>query len=177
MSEILRREWAAPAAVLVIGLATILGAWSFQLFGGYIPCALCLQQRVPYYVGLPIALLALVLAFTGSKSVIVRALLLAVALAFAVGAFIGAYQAGAEWGFWPGPSSCGATSSGSGDPRASLLEQIRSIRVVSCTEASWRLFGLSFAGWNAVISAALFVIALLGAFRRSEAPAASPAHA
>lgn len=175
MTDLLRRDWAAPAAILVIGLATILGAWGFQIFGGYIPCALCLQQRVPYYVGLPIALVALVVAATGKKPIIVRVLLLAVALAFAVGAFIGVYQAGAEWGFWPGPASCGATSGG-GDTGASLLEQIKHIRVVSCTEAHWRFLGLSFAGWNAVVSAGLFLIALLGAFRRTE-PVAKAVHA
>lgn len=174
MTEIFRREWIAPAAVLAIGLATILGAWGFQIIGGYIPCALCLQQRIAYYVGLPIALVALGLALAGTKSVVVRGLLLLVALAFAVNVFIGVYQAGAEWGFWPGPASCGATSGGSGE--GSLLEQIKHIRVVSCTEASWRFLYLSFAGWNAVISAALFLIALFGAFRRSE-PAATPAHA
>jgi len=171
MNAVLRREWVAPAAVLVLGLATILGAWGFQIIGGYIPCALCLQQRVAYYVGLPIALVALVLAVTGTKSIVVRGLLLLVALAFAVNVFIGVYQAGAEWGFWPGPASCGATSAGGGS--GSLLEQIQHIRVVSCTEASWRLLGLSFAGWNAVISAALFLIALFGAFRRNEAAPAT----
>jgi disulfide bond formation protein DsbB len=174
MNDILRREWTAPAAVLVLGLATILGAWGFQIVGGYIPCALCLQQRVAYYVGLPLALVALVLALSGAKSVIVRGLLLLVALAFAVNVFIGVYQAGAEWGLWPGPASCGATSGGGGS--GSLLEQIQHIRVVSCTEASWRFLFLSFAGWNAVISAVLFLIALLGAFRRTE-PAAAPARA
>jgi disulfide bond formation protein DsbB len=160
--------------VLALGLATILGAWGFQIIGGYVPCALCLQQRVAYYVGLPLALVALVLALSGAKSVIVRGLLLLVALAFAVNVFIGVYQAGAEWGFWPGPASCGATSGGGGS--GSLLEQIKHIRVVSCTEASWRFLFLSFAGWNAVISAVLFLIALLGAFRRNE-PAAAAARA
>jgi disulfide bond formation protein DsbB len=174
MNDILRREWVAPAAVLVLGLATILGAWGFQIIGGYIPCALCLQQRLAYYVGLPIALLALVLALAGTRSLFVRGLLLLVALAFAVNVFIGVYQAGAEWGLWAGPASCGATSGGGGE--GSLLEQIKHIRVVSCTEASWRFLYLSFAGWNAVISAALFLIALFGAFRRGET-AARPAHA
>jgi disulfide bond formation protein DsbB len=174
MNDLLRREWVAPAAVLVLGLATILGAWGFQIIGGYVPCALCLQQRVAYYVGLPIALVALILALAGTKSIVVRGLLLVVALAFAVNVFIGVYQAGAEWGFWPGPASCGATSGGGGS--GSLLEQIQHIRVVSCTEASWRFLFLSFAGWNAVISAVLFLIALFGAFRRNEA-ATVPARA
>jgi disulfide bond formation protein DsbB len=174
MNDILRREWVAPAAVLGLGLATILGAWGFQIIGGYVPCALCLQQRVAYYAGLPIALVALALALSGAKTIVVRGLLLLVALAFAVNVFIGVYQAGAEWGLWPGPASCGATSGGGGG--GSLLEQIQHIRVVSCTEASWRFLFLSFAGWNAVISAVLFLIALFGAFRRNEA-APAPARA
>jgi disulfide bond formation protein DsbB len=38
--------------------------------------------------------------------------------------------------------------------------------VVSCTEASWRFLGLSFAGWNAVVSLALVVLCLAGALAR-----------
>ena len=32
----------------VLGLATIAGAWGSQLFGGLVPCELCLEQRMPY---------------------------------------------------------------------------------------------------------------------------------
>jgi len=41
-------KYSSPAAliILAITLATIAGAWAFQLIGGYIPCPLCLQQRV-----------------------------------------------------------------------------------------------------------------------------------
>jgi disulfide bond formation protein DsbB len=38
--------------------------------------------------------------------------------------------------------------------------------VVSCSEASWRMAGLSFAGWNAVISALLAAIAAWGAAKK-----------
>ena len=50
------------------------------------------------------------------------------------------------------------------DSAANMLNALRSTRVVSCTEASWRMFGLSFAGWNAVISAGIAVLALAGAW-------------
>ena len=50
----------APAVVSVVGLATIATAWGFELIGGFIPCKLCLQERIPYYVGLPVAAAALV---------------------------------------------------------------------------------------------------------------------
>ncbi|TYC53719.1 disulfide bond formation protein B, partial [Rhodobacterales bacterium] len=46
---------------------------------------------------------------------------------------------------------------------AGMLDALKSVRVVSCTEASWRMLGLSFAGWNAVASAGLAVLALLAA--------------
>ena len=56
MNPVRRREMQAPAIVLSVGLATILGAWGFELIGNYVPCKLCLEQRLPYYVGLPVVL-------------------------------------------------------------------------------------------------------------------------
>ena len=35
----------AAAAVAILGLATILGAWFFQVVIGLPPCPLCLEQR------------------------------------------------------------------------------------------------------------------------------------
>ena len=34
-------------------------ALGFQHLGGYIPCKLCLEQRTPYYVGVPLMAVAL----------------------------------------------------------------------------------------------------------------------
>ena len=164
MTPILRREWFAPAALLVLGLATILGAWGFQLIGGYVPCKLCLEQRVPYYVGLPMALAALLAALAGAKPTVVRLLLIVAGLILAIGIYLGTYQAGAEWKLWAGPTDCGATGSGT-QSTADLLNQLKNIHVVSCTEASWRFLFLSFAGWNAVASVVLVAIAIWGAFR------------
>ncbi|WP_428644610.1 disulfide bond formation protein B [Roseibium sp.] len=146
---------------LVGGLAVIAGAWGFQLIGGYVPCKLCLEQRIPYYAGLPLTALALILMGTGRKGLAVL-VLLAVAAIFAYGSGLGIYQAGAEWKFWAGPNDCGG---GTAAPKsaANMLQALQSTRVVSCTEASWRMFGLSFAGWNAVASAGLAGLALLAA--------------
>ena len=159
------RGLAAALTVFLLGLATILGAWGFQLIGGYVPCKLCLEERIPYYVGLPLVLLALLGALQNWPPILVRLLLLVAAVGFAIGAGIGTYHAGAEWAWWAGPTDCGggtATTGSAGD----LLNQIAHTKVVSCSEASWRLFGLSFAGWNAVVSAALAVVALWGAASR-----------
>jgi disulfide bond formation protein DsbB len=42
------------AATFLLAAATIIGAWGFELIGGYKPCALCLQQRWAYYFALPV---------------------------------------------------------------------------------------------------------------------------
>ncbi|PVB61188.1 disulfide bond formation protein B [Labrenzia sp. 011] len=147
--------------LLIGGLAAIATAWGFQLLGGYVPCKLCLEQRIPYYVGLPAAALALVLMLRGRDGLALL-LLLAVAAVFAYGAGLGIYQAGAEWQFWAGPSDCGGGSAAPASA-ANMLQALQTTRVVSCTEASWRMLGLSFAGWNAVASGGLAVLALISA--------------
>ncbi|MEO9629363.1 disulfide bond formation protein B [Roseibium sp.] len=156
---------AKPKAIalllLVAGLAVICTAWGFQLIGGYVPCKLCLEQRVPYYAGLPLTVFGLLL-MSRSRPGLAGGMMVVVALVFAYGAGLGIYQSGAEWGFWPGPSDCGGGSAGPADA-TNMLSALKSTRVVSCTEASWRMFGLSFAGWNAVASAGLALLAALSA--------------
>ena len=57
-----------PAAItLAIGLVSLMvvgTAWLFQ-FAGYLPCQLCLWQRIPYYVAGPLLVLAGLLAYVG----------------------------------------------------------------------------------------------------------------
>ncbi|MEM5583516.1 disulfide bond formation protein B [Roseibium sp. AS2] len=151
----------ATGLLLLGGLAAIATAWGFQLIGGFVPCKLCLEQRIPYYAGLPLAALALLLMVRGRTGLAVLALLL-VAAVFAYGSGLGIYQAGAEWALWDGPNDCGGGSAAPSSA-ADMLKTLQATRIVSCTEASWRLMGLSFAGWNAVASAGLAVLALLAA--------------
>lgn len=152
-----------PTAIFgtLVMLAAIGGAWAFELVGGYIPCALCLEQRVPYYVALPLALLALAVA--SRATLLARLLLVGAAVAMLWTAGLGVYHAGAEWGYWPGPEAC----AGGVDVRdaGNLLQQLQETRPPSCTEAAGRLFGLSFAGWN-VIAALIAALTLVVAATR-----------
>ncbi|MEM1046234.1 MAG: disulfide bond formation protein B [Pseudomonadota bacterium] len=160
----------ATLAFILIGGATIAAAWGFQLIGGYLPCKLCLEQRHPYYAALPLAAVALAGFYLGWGRTIRASLLLLAGAAMLYGAGLGVYQAGAEWAFWPGPADCGSTGDGAASIN-DLMSQLQSTRLVSCTEASWRMFGLSFAGWNAVASTVLALVALAGALsllRRAE---------
>ncbi|WP_350335468.1 disulfide bond formation protein B [Coralliovum pocilloporae] len=149
---------------LLGGSASIASAWGFELIGGYIPCKLCLEQRESYYLALPIVLIAMLGLFKQWPQACLRLLFGIAGLAMLFGALTGAYQAGAEWGFWLGPNDCGAGTSETLDV-TQLFSQLQTSKLVSCTEASWRMFGLSFAGWNAVISGGLALLALFAALR------------
>ena len=165
-----RTQWLIGGLALLLALGAIGGAWSFQLIGGYIPCALCLEQRVPYYVGIPLLCVALLLTRMSVQPFLARALYAAFAVCMAYGLYLAVYHAGAEWEFWAGPTDCGGKPVLSGDT-TSLLAQLETVKVVSCTEAAGRFFGLSFAGWNAVSTLILTglgaLAALLKAARRT----------
>ena len=60
-----RNNPAALAALIVAvaGAATIAGAWFFELVIKLKPCPMCLEQRMPYYVGIPLAFVVALAAF------------------------------------------------------------------------------------------------------------------
>jgi len=151
-----------PAAALLLAAGSafaLAAAWYFQLVVGLAPCPLCLDQRIPYYAGLPLGLIAAALAWQGRKG-LARTVLAVLAVAMLVNVGLAAYHAGVEWGFWPGPTACtGAPVIATGD----ILSALKGTRVPRCDEAAWRLFGLSMAGWNALIAAGLTLVAGLGA--------------
>lgn len=161
----LSRPGIAAAVVLVVALATIATALAFEHLGGYAPCPLCLQQRYAYYAGIPLAAVALAAARGQGAALLPRILLGLIALGFLVNAGLGVYHSGVEWHWWPGPAACGTVQEITGDA-GSLVQSLNKTRVIACDEAPWRLLGLSFAGWNVVISAGLALVALAGALGR-----------
>ena len=152
----------AALAVALGGLATILGAWFFQLVVGLPPCPLCLEQRIPYYVAIPLAGLVVVAAMRrGPRALVIGGLAL-LAVVMLVSSGLAAYHAGIEWKWWVGPQDCSGPLTPSATP-SDLLQQLGQTRVVRCDEAAWRFLGLSLAGWNVLISLALAGVAAWGA--------------
>lgn len=150
----------ANASLIVVAGAVfaLAAAWYFQLVMGLVPCPLCLDQRIPYYAAVPVGLAAFVAARSGRTGA-ARSLLVLLFLALAWNAGLATYHAGIEWGFWPGPTTCTGTPALSTD----ILSSLRTAKVPRCDEAAWRLFGISMAGYNALIAAGLAVVAALGA--------------
>ncbi len=144
----------AAGAAFLLGLAAILLALASQVFGGLTPCELCLEQRMPYYYGLPLLAVVLVLWNRLPLPVWYVAMLMVAAL-FVWGTWLGVFHAGVEWGFWPGPTAC----TGVGESMDfSALNNLTP--VIGCDVVQFRFLGISLAGYNALVS--LAVVILLG---------------
>jgi disulfide bond formation protein DsbB len=156
-----RQPTAAATVVAVVGAATILGAYFFQYVFGLSPCPLCLDQRIAYYVSIP---LAVVIALAAGWNVPRRLLAVGlgiIALAMLFNAGLALYHAGVEWKWWEGPRECSGplTDLNAG---GDLLSSLQNLTLVRCDEAAWRFLGLSLAGYDVLISAALAVVAAWG---------------
>ena len=165
-ADAMRRLLPVAAAMFAIAAATILGALGFEHIGGYLPCHLCLLERVPYYIGVPVAALAIAAILLKAPRMVAAALFAVFALLMIYNAGLAAYHSGVEWGFWQGPASCSpSVTVGSA---ADLLNQLENTHAPSCTVAALRIFGISLAGYDVLISAllaALGIFAARGAWR------------
>jgi disulfide bond formation protein DsbB len=154
------RTYPLPAIAIAIAIAaaaTLAGAWFFELVLGLEPCPLCLDQRIPYYVAVPLGLIVAWIASDGSRGSLARIGFAALGIVLLIGAGYGVYHAGVEWGWWQGPTACAAGNApvSTGD----ILSTLKGTRrVVSCTEAAWRFLGISLAGYNALIAGALALV-------------------
>jgi disulfide bond formation protein DsbB len=156
------------AIFLAVAMAAVVGsALGFEHIGHYIPCKLCLEQRVPYYVGVPVMALAALSATMRQPPAVTRLLLLAGGLLMAWSLFLAVRHSGVEWGWWAGPTDCGAVAAPADTAGKGVLDAIDAFVPPSCDKAALRVLGLSFAGWNAVASLILGVVALRGAFAKA----------
>ncbi len=164
-SPVGRLQHFALAFLAVAMTVTVGTALGFQHLGGYIPCKLCIEQRTPYYIGIPVILAGLAAALAKAPAFLVRAIILAGALLMTWSLYLAVFHAGVEWAWWPGPTDCGVAVMPS--TGGTLLDALDSVVPPSCDQAAGRFIGLSFAGWNAVASFFLAAIGYVAAFRKA----------
>ena len=154
------QQWGAARAIpLLVAAASaglLLGAYLSQHVGGLAPCPLCLIQRYPHFAVFGLGLVAVLI---GGRA---RAALLALSgLALLVSAGYGVYHAGVEQGWFA--SSCAAPMTGGSIE--DIKAQIMAAPLTRCDEVPWSLIGVSLAGWNAIASVIMAMVAALGAAR------------
>jgi len=145
---------AARALALALPAALLGGAMAFQYLGGLVPCEMCYWQRWPHGAAIVVALAAFVLPQPRARAAVVLAALLAM-----VSGAIGVYHWGVEQHIFQGLTQCSAPATG-GDPAAVLKDIFATTRIVRCDQPQWSLFGISMAGWNAILSLGLGLVIL-----------------
>jgi len=154
----------AAVIIVIVGAAALVGAWFFQYAVGLAPCPLCLEQRVAYYFAIPLATMIMLGVSYGASPKVLMLGLLAIAAGMLWNAGLGIYHSGIEWQWWPGPQECSGTPNfGNVDD---IVERAKRGTIVRCDQAQWRFLGLSLAGYNALISLGLAIVALWGALAK-----------
>ena len=133
---------AARLLALLLPLGLLGGALGSQYIGGLHPCEMCYWQRWPHGAAILLAAAAFTTPAASSRS---RLLTLLAAAAIAVSGAIGVYHAGVEAGIFEGFTTCTTT-------RGMSLQDIVAAPLVRCDQVQWSLFGISMAGWNAILS-------------------------
>jgi disulfide bond formation protein DsbB len=150
----LRPIW--PVLALLASGALLAGAHAFQYFGGLQPCPLCLDQRKWHWGVVAVAALAFVA--TRFKPGWSRAAAALIGLALLGAAGMAAYHVAVEQ-HWV-VAQC--------DARVNLdelsFDPDAEVRAPSCDQIAWSMFGISMAGYNAIISLLLALASFAIAF-------------
>jgi disulfide bond formation protein DsbB len=142
----------AQFIALLLPSALMTGALGSQYLGGLVPCEMCWWQRWPHYAAIALA----ALAFIAPQGTLRRILIAGAAGGILTSGLIGIYHAGVEYHLWLGPTRC----TGQG---GHTLDELFKTKIVMCDQPQWTLFGISLAGFNALISVtgALYIFNLL----------------
>lgn len=156
---------AVQIASLALPLFLLGGAYASQYAGGLYPCEMCWWQRYPHMAAVPVALIGFFLPGHFVKRVC------AALAAFAVfsSGIIGGFHAGVEYGWWQGITGCTSAITGSG---ADYMKAILEAPLLRCDVAPWKLFGISLAGYNFLLSCggAIAILWSLWKIRNSPKP-------
>lgn len=147
-------RWAA----LLLPSLLLGGAYFSEMVGELYPCEMCWWQRYPHIAAVPVALLAFVVGNPGIQ----RVLAALAALAVLTSGVIGGFHAGVEYGWWQGITGCTSTvGSGGGN----YMEAVLNAPLQRCDVAPWKLFGISLAGYNFLLSCGGAIAILLGIWK------------
>jgi len=139
--------------VLVFSIFAILAAYFIQYVLGHQPCNLCLIERVPYILSIIIISICL---FTQQFE---RITLIILSLVFFAAALLSFYHFGIEQGFIKESLVCDLNNPNKELSKEALLNQLKEMPI-SCKDVTFKIYGLSLATFNVLISLILSVITI-----------------
>ena len=132
----------------------LISAFYLEYFHGALPCDLCITQR--WFHGAIIAYSFIIILIIKNTLISKKLLILGGAILWLSSSLAGLYHFGIEMNFWTGPDGCSSNIDFSKDTLTYLLNK----SAIKCDEVMFEIFGLSLAGWNALASLFIFLIAI-----------------
>ena len=146
--------------IFFISLISIISAFFIEYALGYQPCNLCLIQRIPYVL----CLILIIFNYYQKKNE--KFIILLLILSFSFSFLISFYHFGIEQGFFEESTVCATKNASDIISKEELLKQMQ-LKIVSCKDVTFRIFGFSLTTFNIVLSLIL-VILLLRLFKNYE---------
>ena len=141
----------ALSLILIFSVFVLIAAYFIQYILGHKPCNLCLIERLPYISSIILTLLSLIL------KKFEKIIFILLALIFISATIISFYHFGIEQGFFQESLVCNSNNEINNLNKEDLLKELQK-RTISCKDVDFRLFGLSLATINTIISFILSVI-------------------
>ena len=137
--------------ILLFSVFALLAAYFIQYILGHQPCNLCLIERIPYL--LAVIIIFLVYIFKKNEKVYIILL----SLVFISATLISFYHFGIEQGFFKESLVCNLDNNITSLSKEDLIKELQQ-QTISCKDVSFRIFNLSLATINTIISLILSVI-------------------
>ena len=137
--------------ILFYSLLAIFFALYVEHVLGYKPCKLCLYQRVPY-------IFAIFISFVGYNYFKNDKILILIVVIFSISVLISGYHYGIENNIFEEFSGCTASTLEIID-KSELLKSLND-NVTSCKDVNFKLFGISLAGINFLLSLLIVIYSL-----------------
>ena len=139
--------------ILFFSIFALISAYFIQYILGHQPCNLCLIERVPYVSAVIIILLCFYLKRFE------KIFLISLSLIFFLATILSFYHFGIEQGFIKESLVCDLDTGDKILNREELLKELKE-KTVSCKDVTFKIFGLSLATINIIISLILSVITM-----------------
>ena len=140
--------------ILLFSIFALSAAYFVQHILDHKPCNLCLIERLPYIFAIIIIISLGLILKKFEKTIIILLILI-----FITATIISFYHFGIEQGFFKESLVCNLDSSIANLSKEELLKELQQ-QTISCKDVSFRIFGLSLATINTIISLILSVITI-----------------
>jgi disulfide bond formation protein DsbB len=137
--------------IIVFCILVLISTFFIEYILKHAPCNLCLIERIPYIATIVLALIALI--FDKYEKIA----LIFIGLFFVFGTVVSFYHFGIEQGFFNESLVCSLVENSNVLTAQDLLKELET-KSISCKDVTFKVFGLSLATLNTIISLVISVI-------------------